>query len=100
MAKKHAEYRLTPAATRDLEAIWLYMLKEWGTEQANRYIDELDAAFNQLATHPQLGQSRDHIRQGYRRNRVGRHAIYFRVTDYGIAVIRLLHERMDAPRHL
>jgi len=26
--------------------------------------------------------------------------IYFRVTDYGIAVIRVLHDRMDAPRHL
>jgi plasmid stabilization system protein ParE len=29
-----------------------------------------------------------------------RHMIYFRVTDYGIAVIRILHDRMDAPRHL
>jgi len=26
--------------------------------------------------------------------------IYFRATDYGIAVVRVLHERMDAPRHL
>jgi len=26
--------------------------------------------------------------------------VYFRMTDYGIAVIRVLHERMDAPRHL
>ena len=100
MAKKHAEYRLTPAAVRDLETIWLYTLEEWGTEQANRYIDELVDAFNQLAAHPQLGLSCDHIRKGYRRSRVGRHAIYFRVTDYGIAIYRLLHERMDAPRHL
>jgi len=26
--------------------------------------------------------------------------IYFRIADYGIAIIRVLHERMDAPRHL
>jgi toxin ParE1/3/4 len=26
--------------------------------------------------------------------------IYFRITDYGIAIIRILHERMDAPDHL
>jgi len=25
--------------------------------------------------------------------------IYLRVTDYGIAVVRVLHDRMDAPRH-
>jgi plasmid stabilization system protein ParE len=28
------------------------------------------------------------------------YTVYFRVTDYGIAVIRVLHDRMDAPRHL
>jgi toxin ParE1/3/4 len=42
----------------------------------------------------------DHIRQGYRRRNVERHMIYFRITDYGIAIIRVLHERMDAPHHL
>jgi len=26
--------------------------------------------------------------------------IYFRLTDYGIAIVRILHERMDAPHHL
>jgi plasmid stabilization system protein ParE len=26
--------------------------------------------------------------------------IYFRTTDDGIAVIRILHQRMDAARHL
>jgi toxin ParE1/3/4 len=36
---------------------------------------------------------------GVRRN-VERHMIYFLVTDYGIAIIRVLHERMDAPHHL
>jgi toxin ParE1/3/4 len=36
MRKKPAEYRLAPEAERDLEAIWLYTLKEWGLEQSNR----------------------------------------------------------------
>jgi toxin ParE1/3/4 len=31
---------------------------------------------------------------------VGQHVIYFRVTRYGIAVIRILHQRMEAARHL
>ena len=26
--------------------------------------------------------------------------IYFRITDYGIVIVRVLHERMDASRHL
>ncbi len=98
MPQKRAEYRLTPAAARDLESIWLYTFEQWGIEQAHRYTDEIAAAFAQLASNPQLGTACDHIRKGYRRGRVGRHAIYFRITRYGIAVIRLLHERMDVAR--
>lgn len=100
MPRKHAEYRLSPAAVRDLEAIWIYTLGRWGIDQAHRYSDEVTAAFEQLATNPLLGAGCDHIRKGYRRSNVGRHVIYFRSTDYGIAVIRVLHDRMDAPRHL
>ena len=100
MAKNRAEYRLSPAASRDLEAIWLYTPDGWGIEQAHHYTDEIAAAFSQLANQPQLGLACDYIRKGYRRSRVGRHAIYYRITDYGIAVIRVLHDRMDTARHL
>jgi toxin ParE1/3/4 len=100
MPEKRREYRLTPAAARDLEGIWLYTFEQWGAEQAHRYTDELIAAFDRLASNPLIGTACDDIRKGYRRRRVGRHAIYFRVTSYGIAVIRVLHERMDAPRIL
>jgi len=95
-----AEYRLSPAAERDLESIWKYTRIEWGLEQAERYIDLLTAAFEVLAESPKLAPACDHIRHGYRRRNVERHMIYFRPTDYGIAIIRVLHERMDAPRHL
>ena len=36
MPGKSAEYRLAPEAKRDLEAIWLYTLEEWGLEHAGR----------------------------------------------------------------
>ena len=100
MSKKRAEVRLTPAALLDLEGIWRYTLDEWGIEQAHRYTDDLTAAFDQLALNPNLGASCDFIRKGYRRRRTGHHTIYFQITDYGIAVIRVLHERMDAPQQL
>jgi len=100
MPTKPAEYRLTPEAERDMEAIWLYTIEEWGLEQANRYTDELTAAFAQLAASTKTGTPCDRIRKGYRRSRVGRHAIYFQLTEYGIAVVRVLHDRMLATRHL
>jgi toxin ParE1/3/4 len=95
-----AEYRLTPAAERDLEAIWTYTSQRWGVEQANRYIDILTAAFAELAQSPKTAPACDRIRPGYRRRSVERHMIYFRITAYGIAIVRLLHDRMDASRHL
>ena len=95
-----AEYRLTPAAERDLEEIWRYTLQRWGIEQAERYTDVLTAAFRELAAFPARAPACDHICRGFRQRHVGRHAIYFRVTDYGIAVVRVLHERMDVKRHL
>lgn len=36
MPEKSAEYWLTPEVERDMEAIWLYTLEEWGIKQANR----------------------------------------------------------------
>jgi len=95
-----AEYRVTPAAERDLEAIWTYTQLKWGVDQANRYIDIMTAAFAELAQWPKTAPACDHIRPGYRRRSVERHMIYFRVTSYGIAIVRILHDRMDAPRHL
>jgi toxin ParE1/3/4 len=95
-----AEYRLTPAAEGDLESIWTYTVRQSSIEQADRYIDTLTAAFAELADAPKSAPTCDHIRLGYRRRSVEHHMVYFRVTDYGIAVVRVLHERMDAPRHL
>jgi toxin ParE1/3/4 len=95
-----AEYRLTPAAERDLEAIWTYTVQQWDAEQANRYTDIMTAAFAELAQSPKTASACDHIRPGYRRRSVERHMIYFRITAYGIAVVRVLHDRMDALRYL
>jgi toxin ParE1/3/4 len=41
-----------------------------------------------LAEAPKSAPACDHIRSGYRRRNVERHMIYFRITDYGIAIIR------------
>lgn len=95
-----AEYRLSPAAERDLESIWRHTVRQWSIAQADRYMDLLTAAFAELAESPKTAPTCEHIRAGYRRWGVERHMIYFRVTDYGIAIIRVLHDRMDTLRHL
>ena len=100
MAQKEAEYRLAPKARDDMEAVWLYSLTEWGRQQAEQYVDDLTAAFGFLADSPKAGRDCDHIRQGYRRYTVKRHMVYYRETAYGIEIMRILHDRMLATRHL
>jgi len=94
-----AEYRLSPAAERDLEKVWEFTYREWGLEQAEQYTDVLTTACQTLAESPNSAPVCDHIRKGYRRRSVHPHVIYFRIMSYGVAVIRVVHDRMEA-RHL
>jgi toxin ParE1/3/4 len=95
-----AEYRLTPRAQRDLDGVFDYTVTHWGLSQAIRYTDHIEAACADLVEAPQQAQGCANIRPGYQRRGVEQHVIYFRPTSYGIAVIRILHQRMDAARHL
>lgn len=95
-----AEVRLSPAAQRDLEGIFEFSVQHWGVLQALRHAQAIADACATLAEQPGLGASCDGVRVGYRVCRVERHRIYFRATSYGIAVIRILHERMEPSRHL
>ena len=100
MPKIRDEYRLSPEAENDLESIWSYTSEEWGLQQANHYTDQLIAGFTNLASQPQRGQDVNYIHPGYRRHRLGRHSVYYRITEHGIAIIRILHERMSPLPHL
>ena len=82
-----------------MEAVWLYSLTEWGAEQTDRYIDDLTTAFEFLADSPKAGTACENIRAGYRKYPVIRHVAYYRETDYGIEIMRVLHDRMLASRH-
>lgn len=95
-----AKYRLAPTAEHDLEQIWRTTAEEWGIDQAHRYTDKLSAVFEKLAEAPDRAAACDHIRLGYRRRNVERHVIYFRKMADGINIMRILHDRMDATRHL
>jgi toxin ParE1/3/4 len=95
-----AELRVTPAALRDLEGIWTYTALQWGEAQAAHYLDRLNACFDAVAASPLSAPTCDDIRPGYRRQRVERHTVYYRVEGAVVVIVRVLHERMDVHRHL
>lgn len=89
----------SPAAEADIDGIWEYSAETWGPDQADRYTDEIRDACLALAHERKLGRLVD-VRSGYLRLSTGSHVIYY--LDHGdrLAVIRVLHNRMDANLHL
>jgi toxin ParE1/3/4 len=95
-----ASFELTEAADRDLTAIYGYSYRQFGADQADRYLFALEECFARLAEFPQLGRSIDHLRRGYFRFEHASHTVFYLRTPAGVRIVRVLHERMDPERHL
>ncbi len=91
---------ITPKAESDLTGIWLYTCEEWGVEQADKYLNELETSMKQLLSHPSLGADYTHVLTGYRRLQVEHHSVFYQVLESEVLVVRVLHEDMDAPQRL
>jgi toxin ParE1/3/4 len=93
-------YALRELARVDLEAIWDYTVKQWGVEQAERYLQELFGCFEELAANPRLGRERDDVKAGYRSFPQGRHVVFYVIATAGIEVIGIVHQSADVDVHL
>lgn len=100
MPRKNNEYRLTPRAVSDLEAIWLYSFETWSPDQADAYHRQIIARLERLATGELQGTVCDYVRQGYAKMSVGSHVAFYREATYGFEIVRILHQSMDFERHL
>ena len=89
---------IRPLAREDLKAIWRFTYAEWGVEQADRYLLNIQATLRTLITNPQLGRSVSELRADYRMLPVGKHRAFYVVTE-DVEVVRVLHERMDPDAH-
>ena len=99
--------RFTQSALLDLAGIDNATSVMWGIEQAERYLSFLDEVFKVLVRDPKLGM-RVEQHKGYRsytakykrRRSTHGHRIFYRETEYGILVVRILHTAMNWPDHL
>ncbi len=92
-------YRLRALARSDLESIWDFTLEEWGVDQAERYLSEVFACFDELAANPLLGRRRDEVKPGYRSFPQGRHTVFYKIESDGIEIIGVVHQSADVERH-
>ena len=91
---------VSPKAESDLIGIWVYTCEQWGVDQADKYLDQLDSGMKRLVEHPLLGADYTHVFPEYRRLQVEHHSVFYKVQASQIIVIRVLHQEMDAPDRL
>lgn len=93
-------FSLSNKAKADLQHIAFFTEKNWGKEQRNLYIRQLDEAFHFLAETPLSGKTCDYIAPGYRKFPQGSHIIFYKAgIDTTIYIVRILHKQMDVELH-
>ena len=95
-----AAYRLTPKAADDLDGIHEYTITNFGLEQARDYLNNLHRRFGDLAERPALGRRADRLAPELRRYPYRSRVVFYVPETEGVLIVRVLHESMDAPRHL
>ena len=91
-----AAVRIQQAASHRLDAIYRYTRARWGSDQADRYITDLFAAFDGIETHATLSRSipAEFGVEGFV-FRYEHHFVYWRRLANGdIGIVTILHERM------
>lgn len=83
-----------PLARNDLAEIWDYIADD-NENRADAFVDLIDQKFQELASHPNMGRSRDELAQGLRSFPVGRYVIFYRPMPEGVEIIRVLHGSRD-----
>jgi toxin ParE1/3/4 len=84
-------HRRSTQADSDLDDIWLYVASQSGSvDLADRFIDSITDRFFLLASHPNLGRTRDDLRRGLRSFPVGDYIIIYRIVqDEDVLILRV-----------
>lgn len=81
-------------AKQDLDDIWFHIALE-NQHAASKVLDRLLKACQSLHTSPQRGQLCPEFRAGLRRLVVGKHLIFYQVSDSRVEVARVIHGARD-----
>jgi toxin ParE1/3/4 len=90
----------TEIARADLKSIRRYSKQTWGVERTDHYMAALRDTMTRLVAGTVVTRNRDDLKPGLQMVVSGRHCIFFEADQSRVLVIRVLHDRMDYPRHL
>lgn len=91
---------LSRDADADLVGILEYGAEHFGWDRAEAYAEGFDDSFALLSAYPLIGALHDDIRPPIRSLHHRSHRIFYDIEGETIVVQRILHDSMDAKRHL
>lgn len=81
-------HRITQRAEADLKDIFRYTVQTFGMRQAEKYLRELDAVFELIGDHPEIGR----LYEGRTRHFLhGKHIILYRILAGEVVIGRIFH---------
>ena len=90
-------WQFSPKARREMAEIWHYTAEQWGIDQAERYIRQIERDLAAAAAGSPLLRPFE----GYLRMSSSRHACALRRDlDGNLGVLRVLHQSEDIPIRL
>ena len=98
MSVRNFRLELSEPAQQDFRDILSFTLQTWGEWQLVEYRSKLNGALQAITENPQAGRAK----HGMMVYPVGRHSVFYQIEESAqtVYVVRILHERMDASRHL
>lgn len=91
---------VAPAAQEDLREMYRYGVRNWGQRKAGEYLEHFKDCFWLLTTEPSIGIVRPELGDGLRSFAAKQHVVFYRLTESQVQIVRVLHGRQEAGRHL
>jgi toxin ParE1/3/4 len=88
-------YRVSAAAERDLDQIFLYWAKRVSVETADRLIERVTERFRLLGEYPDAGKLCADIAPGVRCFPAGRYLIYYQAERPVANILHIFHAARD-----
>lgn len=92
-------YKLSQLASEDFASIYDYTLLNFGEAQADSYTEEMEEVLLSVVHSPRMGRENSDIAEGVRRVDYRLHAIFYRIRDEDIFILRILHHKMEPLVH-
>ncbi len=94
------KYKLSSAAAKDIEEIYLYGYMQFGESQADLYAAMLENRIAIICANPRIGRIDSRVRPAVRRFECERHVIFYDALEDHILIVRILHGATDYVVHL